>query len=245
MTKQLNLTLRHQEPRTTGRAGWRVIEHAVTWEPATTSIIVVDMWDQHWSWGASERANMLAPRINTVIGAARRRGVHIVHAPSDVIDFYQDHPARRNTLAVPQLPLPLLAEHLDPPLPIDDKDGGSDTGETDSKAVWTRQHAAIEIWDGDSISANDQEILSLLNTRQITQLLYVGVHLNMCVLHRPFGIKRLTRWGFTVALARDLTDTMYNPARPPYVSHDEGTQLVVGYVEKFWCPTFSGDDLTV
>ncbi len=55
----------------------------------------------------------------------------------------------------------------------------------------------------------------------------------------------LARWGFTVALARDLTDTMYNPARPPYVSHDEGTQLVVGYVEKFWCPTFSGDDLTV
>jgi len=47
-----------------------------------------------------------------------------------------------------------------------------------------------------------------------------------------------------VALSRDLTDAMYNPLKPPYVSHDAGTQLIIGYIEKFWCPTITGDDLT-
>jgi hypothetical protein len=36
----------------------------------------------------------MAPRMNAVIKAARARGVTIVHAPSDTMDFYQDARAR-------------------------------------------------------------------------------------------------------------------------------------------------------
>jgi hypothetical protein len=43
---------------------------------------------------------------------------------------------------------------------------------------------------------------------------------------------------------RDLTDAMYNPFRSPYVSHDEGTRLVVEFIEKFWCPTLLSADLS-
>jgi hypothetical protein len=71
----------------------------------------------------------------------------------------------------------------------------------------------------------------------------MGVHTNMCVLNRSFAIKQMVRWGVNIALVRDLTDTMYNPAMPPYVSHDEGTRLVVEYIEKFWCPSLLSDDL--
>ena len=71
----------------------------------------------------------------------------------------------------------------------------------------------------------------------------MGVHTNMCVLHRSFAIKRMVRWGFDVALVRGLTDTMYNPARPPYVPHDEGTRLVVEFIEAFWCPTVTSGAL--
>jgi hypothetical protein len=28
------------------------------------------------------------------------------------------------------------------------------------------------------------------------------------------------------------------------VDHDMGTQLVVGYIQKFWCPTIHSEDLT-
>jgi hypothetical protein len=53
----------------------------------------------------------------------------------------------------------------------------------------------------------------------------------------------MVKWGKRVALVRDLTDAMYNPARPPYVSHAEGTRLVVEYIEKFWCPTVASRGL--
>jgi hypothetical protein len=71
----------------------------------------------------------------------------------------------------------------------------------------------------------------------------MGVHTNMCVLNRTFAIKQMVKWGKDVYLVRDLTDAMYNPARPPYVSHEDGTRLVVEYIEKFWCPTVASDDL--
>jgi hypothetical protein len=36
---------------------------------------------------------------------------------------------------------------------------------------------------------------------------------------------------------------MYNPGMPPYVSHDEGTALVVEYIEKFYSPTIDSSQL--
>ena len=69
------------------------------------------------------------------------------------------------------------------------------------------------------------------------------MHTNMCILNRTFSIKQMVRWGVDIALVRDLTDAMYNPARPPYVSHEEGTRLVVEYIEKFWCPTVTSDEV--
>lgn len=137
-------------------------------------------------------------------------------------------------------PLP----RVDPPLPIDDTDEGSDTGEVKPRRVWSRQHPALEIDHArDAITDNGYDVYNLLQMWDVAQLLIMGVHTNMCVLNRSFGIKQMVRWQVEIALVRDLTDTMYNPARLPYVSHDEGTRLVVGYIERFWCPTISSDDL--
>jgi nicotinamidase-related amidase len=242
--ENLMLTLRSQTMKTTGWHGWQAVHQTADWPVEETAFIIVDMWDNHWSRGAVERVNILAPRINSVVRAARERGVQIIHAPSDVVDFYQGHPARTWVLDLPQARPPKPLDHPDPPLPIDDSDGGSDTGETESYKAWSRQHTAIEIGDGDAISADGQEVYNILSHKGIKNLIYAGVHTNMCVLRRSFAIKQMVRWGFNVALSRDLTDAMYNPLKPPYVSHDAGTQLVIGYIEKFWCPTITGDDLT-
>jgi hypothetical protein len=43
--------------------------------------------------------------------------------------------------------------------------------------------------------------------------------------------------GFDCLLLDDYTDAMYNPKMPPYVSHDEGTRLVVSHIQKYYCPT--------
>ena len=65
----------------------------------------------------------------------------------------------------------------------------------------------------------------------------------MCVFHRTFAINQMVRWGMDVALIRDLTDAMYNPAMPPYVSHSKGTELVVEFIEKFWCASVESVDI--
>jgi nicotinamidase-related amidase len=211
---------------------------------AQTAIIICDMWDNHWSRGAVERVNAMIPRMNSTLKQARKLGAHIIHAPSDVIDFYTDHPARQRITALSPVTPPEPLEHDNPSLPIDDQDGGSDTGEIESYRAWTRQHPGLDIDpERDVISDKGAEIYTYLRQHDIQQVAIMGVHTNMCVLNRSFAIKQMVRWRVPIALVRDLTDTMYNPARSPYVSHDEGTQLVISYIEKFWCPSIISSDL--
>ena len=54
----------------------------------------------------------------------------------------------------------------------------------------------------------------------------------------------MTKLGKNGALVRDMTDTMYNSRMAPFVSHFDGTDLVVEHVERFWCPTISSSQLT-
>ena len=53
----------------------------------------------------------------------------------------------------------------------------------------------------------------------------------------------MKKYGINCILVRDLTDAMYNPHLPPYVSHEEGTELVIQHIEKYLCPTIVSEDL--
>jgi hypothetical protein len=66
----------------------------------------------------------------------------------------------------------------------------------------------------------------------------------MCVLGRPFAIRQMVTLGKRVALMRDMTDTMYNPERPPGGTHFTGNRLMIEHVECYWCPSFTSTDLT-
>ncbi|MEZ4863543.1 MAG: isochorismatase family protein [Caldilineaceae bacterium] len=208
------------------------------------AVIICDMWDNHWSRGAVVREEAMIPHMNRVLAAVRAKGGQIIHAPSETMTFYADHPARHRILAAPPVAPPPDREHATPPLPVDASDHGSDTGETQTYKAWSRQHPAVEIdVDRDLISDQGAEIYSFLQAKGIEQVLIMGVHTNMCVLNRSFAIKQMVKWGVNIALVRDLTDTMYNPAMPPYVNHDQGTALVVAYIERFWCPSLLSADL--
>jgi nicotinamidase-related amidase len=220
----------------------RIVEETLPY--SHIAMIVCDMWDTHWSQGAVERVNQMAPRMNEALKTARAQGATIIHAPSDTMEFYAGSPARERTLGVQGVPTPVEIEYDDFLLPIDDSDGGSDTGENVQKRVWMCQHPAIQICqEKDFISDNGLQVLAILKHLDIQRLLIMGVHTNMCVLNRSFAIKQMVRWGMPVALVRDLTDSLYNPVLPPYVSHDAGTALVIAYIEKFWCPSIESTDL--
>jgi len=246
MNTTLHLHLRSHELATDERgwAIWREVRQERRLPAARVALVICDMWDNHWSRGAVEREAALLPRMEDVIRQARQQGIHIIHAPSETMDFYADHPARRRILMAPYISPPADFDRPAPPLPIDDSDGGSDTGETQMYKAWSRQHPEVVIDVArDLISDKGAEIYSYLQANAIEQVLIMGVHTNMCVLNRSFAIKQMVKWGVNIALVRDLTDTMYNPAMSPYVSHDEGTRLVVEYIEKFWCSSLHSDDL--
>ncbi|MBT4496261.1 MAG: isochorismatase family protein [Gemmatimonadetes bacterium] len=223
---------------------WRVRNEVQAWPCTSTGLLLCDVWDCHWSRGATERVDGMVPRMNRVVKKARSLGVQIIHAPSDSMEFYADTEARQRILGVPVIDPPPDLEHDDPPQPVDSSDGGSDTREPDWHKAWMRQHPGIEIdYSRDVISDNGREVFSFMTSRKIDRLLIMGVHTNMCVLGRSFAIKQMVRWGKRVALVRDLTDAMYNPAKPPYVGHWEGTRLIVEFIEKFWCPTVLSEDI--
>lgn len=235
-----------------GRREWQAVDRPASLQPERTALLLCDVWDDHTCQGAVDRLEAMIPRIDSVTRALRDRGVFIIHAPSDTMDFYEGSPARRRMLDYPAVDIPELAERDDPPMPVDATDGGCDTALTPGgeawkktkKLPWTRQHPGVHIDESrDGIACVLEEIYPALRSNDIETMLILGVHTNMCILNRSFGIKRMVRLGQPVALVRDLTDTMYNPAKPPYVSHDEGTRLVVEYIEKFWCPTVHSNEL--
>jgi nicotinamidase-related amidase len=108
---------------------------------------------------------------------------------------------------------------------------------------WTRQIASIEIAPEDAVSAEGKEIWNLFQQRGIKNVIMTGVHTNMCILARSFGIRQMTMLGVNTVLARDLTDCLYDPAKAPYVPHDRGTELLVAHIEKHWCPSFAAADI--
>jgi nicotinamidase-related amidase len=186
--------------------------------------------------------NGLAQKMAPLIDLARDKGVQIIHSPSDVMNFYADSPHRQRILRIPRVQPPPDRDLTDPPLPIDDSDGGCDTPDKFYKA-WTRQHPALRVTGNDVISDQGIEVYSLLREKGIENLLVMGVHTNMCVLKRTFGIRQMTRWGVRTVLIRDLTDAMYDPQDRPHVSHDRGTELVVEHIEKYWCPSVLSDEV--
>jgi len=238
----------------------KVKTERVMWDSKKTALIICDMWDDHWCKSASRRVGEMAPALNDTVKAARMQGIFIIHAPSSVVNFYKDTSQRKLARNAPFAKAPIKLStsprwgtawcwtdgRREGVLPIDDSDMGCSCKgkKCEIREAWKRQNKLIDIAEGDAVTDNGQETYNLLAERGIDNVILCGVHLNMCVLGRPFAIRQMVKVGKNVALMRDMTDTMYNPERPPGVDHFTGTDLVIKHIEKFWCPSFNSTDIT-
>ncbi|MEX0726238.1 MAG: PVC-type heme-binding CxxCH protein [Planctomycetaceae bacterium] len=261
---QLHVRKRVETKPDSGR--YHAVLESQSWDPKKTCLIVCDMWDLHHCLNATRRGAEMAPRMNALLKDARTRGVQIIHAPSGCMDAYKDHPGRKQAMLIPK------SKNLPPDIgswcysipaeekgvyPIDQSDGGEDDDLAEHKAwaekltamgrdprrPWKSQTDLLDIEAGDLISDDGEEIWSALELKEIDNVLLLGVHANMCVLGRPFGLRQMSRNGKNVLLVRDMTDTMYNPEKSPFVSHFTGTDLIVEHIEKFVCPTITSDQI--
>ena len=238
-----------------------------SWLPSRSAIVVCDMWDLHHCKNAVTREGEMAPRMNQVLEKARAAGVLIIHAPSSCMSAYEGTPARiRATSAPPSARLPnqiadwckQIPSEESAVYPIDQSDGGEDDDPTEHAAwakeleakglnprtPWTKQIDVLRIdQERDAISDSGVEIWNLLESREIDNVILMGVHVNMCVAGRPFGLRQMEKNGKNVVLMRDMTDAMYNPLRWPFVSHRRGTELFIEHIEKRICPTITSDQI--
>jgi nicotinamidase-related amidase/type 1 glutamine amidotransferase len=234
---------------------YEAVSSAIAWDGAQTALIVCDMWQRHWCKGACERGAEMVPRMNAVMAAARAKGVLIVHAPSGGMGFYKDHPARLRAQRAPtaaNLPKDVGSGcgEMNPQetatYPVDHSDGGCDDEPQcgQNRPMDLHEAPGLVIEDGDAITDSGVELWNLMEQRGLKNVILMGVHLNMCVSGRPFGLRQLVKHGRNTVVMRDLTDTMYNSRRRPQVNHFQGTSLVAEHIEKFICPSIVSTDLT-
>lgn len=265
--KPIPLTLQYQLESSERSGRFHLHTRQQKWKPEETAIIVCDVWDLHHCLNAVRRLEQFAPRLNSVLNQARSQGVTIIHSPSDCMPAYEGHAARQRAMDAPKADwIPhevgtwcsVIPTEERAAYPIDQSDGGEDD-DPEEHAKWAAQLKALGRNPGtpwktqsdlitidaeqDFISDRGDEVWNVLESKGIKNVILTGVHLNMCVLGRPFGLRQMVRNGKNVVLMRDMTDVMYSPKRWPYVSHYTGLDLVVSHVERFICPTITSDQI--
>lgn len=266
LSGKLEFNLRDRVPSAKNPEIYELRERPQQWEARKTALIICDMWDLHHCKRAVDRVQEIAPRMNEVITRAREQGVFIIHAPSECMEAYKDTGMRKRAQTAPaakNLPRDIgtwckrIPAEEKGKYPIDQDDGGEDDEKEEHavwaakltgmgrnpRAPWKSQYSVLKMDERDAVSDSGIEIWNLLEDRGIKNVILLGVHTNMCVLGRPFGLRQLAKNGKNVVLMRDMTDTMYNPARWPFVSHFRGTDLIIEHIEKFVCPTITSDQL--
>jgi len=262
----LLLELRSQQHET-GSDAWKIQTKNAQWQTGKTAVIVCDVWDKHHCLNAVRRLEEFAPRLNSVLREARRRGGIIIHSPSDCMPAYVDHPARKRAMSVPRDKAPpadvefwcsKIPAEEQAAYPIDQSDGGDDDDPAEHAKwaaeltalgrnpgmPWKTQSPIIEIdAEHDFISDKGDEVWNILQAQGIENVILTGVHTNMCVLGRPFGLRQMVRNGKNVVLMRDMTDCMYNPKRWPFVDHFTGNDLIISHVERYICPTITSNQI--
>ncbi|MDR2120588.1 MAG: NPCBM/NEW2 domain-containing protein [Tannerella sp.] len=211
--------------------------------PKKTAIIVVDMWNFHWCMTASERVSAMVPRMNGVLSIARELGMQIVWNPSDVVTAYSGYPQYERAVAVehrqaPQIRQPLSAKFTAP-------QGACMCGAGIHCIVnygWDAMHPDLVIGDNDLFSSSTDEIYTLLSERGITDIIYMGVHTNMCVFGKPGAMSSMWSAGFHCMLARDLNDgfSTYDPDKN--YTPDTGTAEIDENLQQAGIPNINMGD---
>ena len=204
---------------------------------AEIGVVAIDTWNYHWCMTAAHRVAAMVPRMNRVLEGARRLGMSILWAPTDVASQYVGREQRERALAVPYADVPLTRElscrftvKLGPCMC---GPGICCVGNDGHDGI----HDELHIGDSDWIVSGLPEIYSICTNLGLQHLIYLGVHTNACLFGKPEAMRNLYAAGFACSVARDLTDaiTCYDPDNG--LTPDQGTAQAVRDLEQAQIPT--------
>jgi len=233
----MELTLETRDPAT-----GRVLTAKETIEPAKTGVVIVDMWNTNDCMTNAQRASALVPRMNKALEGARRLGMQIIWAPTDVASQYAGTPQRERAIALGRAPLPHVRNFscaFSVPTVRPDRCMCGPGLVCQAHYGWDSMDPNLVIAAGDWIVGDPEELYSIYKQRGLTRLIYMGINTNLCVMNKPEGIAPMTSAGVRCILARDLTDaeTSYDPQRG--FTPDIGTEKDVADVERSGIPTIN------
>jgi hypothetical protein len=211
------------------------------------ALIIMDMWDHHPSAGLALRGHQLAKPINDFAKFLRDKGTLIIHSPSERGVYAANNSSITENLRKARkkaIDAHTLAWTRNEYYYLGDKDLSEsfshiverDTEDWPSednmfKGQPTYETDLIDIVEGDAISATmldlgfDRtkaypELLALTADRP--NLIYCGVHANMCLLARPNGMRTMAKAGKSLWFVRDLTDASVGNMTEGYKHEAQG-----------------------
>ena len=237
----LELSLQRRDPQTD-----KVTIQSETIDSSKIGVVVIDMWNGYMCpTGAELFGGSLVPRMSRALDGARTLGMTVIHAPSDVADFYAGWPQAEKVAALPRYELPKVADVAMPGFPGYQDPCLCGPGiKCPYMHSWDGIHSDLKIADEDYIlvgpsygERGTQRLHAICRDRGLTHLIYMGCATNCCVVAKAAGAIYMANAGIPVILARDLTEavTKYDPENN--YTPDDGTTQSVKAIERVSMPT--------
>ena len=208
------------------------------------AILVIGMWSSHQCLVTDKKLQELSPKVDLFLKKARTNNMKVIFGSSSLTKLPKYKSLRDNMKNIPFANLVDKGLNF-PPIPFNDSDDGINERNPDFKRGDVDMNPLIEISNTDSMTDNSKELLNYLYHHKIKLCLIVGVHTNMCVLDRPYGMKNIARYGFPMAIVRDLADPMIKPDGIIIKDRDVALEKIIHYVEQYFAPSIDSRDIMI
>lgn len=189
------------------------------------AFIVVDTWKQHICKTSTRRTEDLCVRINTVLPLFRKLGIKIVFTP---YGFEGKHP----NLVRPKYSALVNKTSFSPPGPPRRGGAPCDCKIPDKKCNQESDYDVSPVLelDGSDVVCN-KGVDRILDDAEY--VLFGGIATNLCILARPYGMKKMIGAGYKCALIGDLSESQLLRMD---MTFEEENELVLDYYNTYVSP---------
>ena len=192
------------------------------------AFIVVDTWRRHFCSTTTNRTEALCERINLALPFLRSAGVRIVFTP---YGFEGKHPKFVRVKATEMR----NRTGFNPPGPPH-----RGTAWCDCKTSVKCGDACVDYSVSPVLKLEDGDLICNRSVNgflpDIEYILFGGIAANLCILDRPYGVRKMMGAGYKCALVGDLSETQLLRAD---LTFEEEHELVLGYYRSHVAPVLT------